>query len=97
MASSTWKFASPFSCYYALVDDAAGGGGSGSGSGAKSDQKSKTLSLNCLSHADAYLCALKLLGKTGVTVTQERRVDKLTNTRTAVVQLRLGSSQANPE
>ena len=97
LASSTWKFASPFSCYYALVDDAAGGGGSGSGSGAKSDQKSKTLSLNCLSHADAYLCALKLLGKTGVTVTQERRVDKLTNTRTAVVQLRLGRSQANSE
>ena len=82
LSTSTWKFASPFPCYYALVD-----------AGANSDDRSKTLSLNRLSHADAYLCALKLLDQTGVTVEQERRVDKLSNSRTAVVQLRLGNSK----
>jgi hypothetical protein len=36
---------------------------------------------------------LKLLDQTGVTVEQERRVDKLSNSRTALVQLRLGNSK----
>ena len=34
-----------------------------------------------------------VIDQTGVTVEQERRVDKLSNSRTAVVQLRLGNSK----
>ena len=59
LASATWKFASPFSCYYALID-----------ASPESSERSKTLSLNCLSHNNAYSCAVKLLGKTSVTVDQ---------------------------
>jgi hypothetical protein len=82
LASATWKFASPFPCYYALVDECQ-----------ESANRSKTLSLNSLSHINSYLCAEQLLNKTCETVDQERRVDKTRNTRTAVVQLRLGNSK----
>jgi hypothetical protein len=76
LVSDCWKFASPKTCFYGLING-------------DHDSHSKTSSLNSLSHQDAYRCALQLLNKTPVKLTQERRVNKLSNTLTQLVHLQM--------
>ena len=78
LVSDCWKFASPKTCFYGLINEQN-----------DSDNVSKTSSLNSLSHRDAYRCALRLLEKTPVNLTQERRVNKLSNTLTQTVHLQM--------
>ena len=72
LASDSWKFATPRTCFYGLVNDQEVGA-------------SKTCSFNKVTHLDAYLYALQMLQGASVNLTQERRVHKLANTVTQIV------------
>ena len=72
LSSDCWKFATPRPCFYGLVNDQEAG-------------VSKTCSFNNVTHLQAYLYALQMLEGTSVKLTQERRVNKLTNTLTKIV------------
>ena len=76
LATDCWKFATPRTCFYGLVNDQEVGA-------------SKTSSFTNVTHKEAYLYALKMLQGASVNLTQERRVHKLVNTLTKIIPVKI--------
>ena len=78
VTTGQWEFASPYALFYTLINHQH-----------QEDNVSKTASLNHLSPQVSFQCAVDLLNNQPVTVSQERRIDKLSHLKTHHVLMHL--------
>ena len=79
VCSSNWNFVSPYTCFYALINC--------------EQNKCKMSSVSNISPEESYQCALKYLNKTPVYVNQQRRINKLANTKKQIVTFQLKTNK----
>ena len=81
VSSPNWKFSSPVPCFYALVNCQN-----------ENNNVCKMSSVSNISPEKSYQSALKFLNNNNtepIYVTQQRRIDKLSNTKTKTIQIKL--------